>query len=78
MARLIGMPFSKYRHYEERLKDDHLPPEVYKLVAPILMSRGIALEELRKLLHDVFQEDFHNLNKRLDDIVGMIQGRPKD
>lgn len=51
MARLAGIDFSQYRHYEERYKKDSLPVAVYNAVRPILTSRGITEGEAQILLN---------------------------
>lgn len=78
MARLVGMGVGTYRHYEERLKEDHLPPSIYVKVKPILMARGITLEELRVLLHEVLRDELEGVHTRLSEIEDLIRGgKPK-
>ena len=78
MARLCEMPFTQYRHYEVKLKSNHLPPDIYFRIRPILMSRGITVDELRALLHEVFRDELQGVHDRLIGIERLIRGEKSD
>jgi phage repressor protein C with HTH and peptisase S24 domain len=49
MAELLDVPHSTYTSYEARYKKQYLPMELVRNLAPILISRGVEEEEIKKL-----------------------------